>query len=76
MLIPMNPETKYFSELILDSKYTYSIYLIKGRLSFLQDKKSVGSPKFGSCLIHFKENDNGINFYTCDRNFTNVKKIS
>lgn len=77
MLIPMNPETKYFQELILNNGlYVKSIYLIKGRLSFLQDKKKMGSPKFGSCLIHFKHNNLGkIDFYTCDKEFKKIKCV-
>lgn len=77
MLIPMSPETKYYNELVLDSNYTFSIYLIKGRLSFLQDKKKIGSPRFASCLIHFrKKKEDGIIFYVCDRKFENIKRVS
>lgn len=77
MLIPMSPETKYFQELILkNGLYVQNIFMIEGRIKFLQDKKEVGSPKFGSCLVEFKNNPSGkINFYTCDRQFGNIKCV-
>lgn len=75
MLIPMNPETKYFQELILNSSYVKKIFIIGGRLSFLQDGKKVGSPKFGSCLIEFGLNAGKIDFYTCNREFKNIKHV-
>ena len=79
MLIPMNPETNYIHGLVLCEETTKAIYMIHGRLSFLQDGKKIGSPKFGSCLVHFKKPDlsyNGVEFYVCDRNFDNIIKVS
>lgn len=75
MLIPSKFESNYFTELILESGYVKSIFLIRGRLQYLQDGKKVGSPIFGSCLIEYGKQDH-IDFYLCEKNFTGIKKVS
>jgi phage N-6-adenine-methyltransferase len=76
-LIPGNFE-QYYHDLILSFDFLVeAIYFIKGRISFLDDNnKTVGSPRFSNILVHYKFGYDPIKFYTCDRDFTNIQKVS
>ncbi|KYC53836.1 MAG: DNA N-6-adenine-methyltransferase (Dam) [Candidatus Methanofastidiosum methylothiophilum] len=79
MLLPMTFESNYYHNSVFNKpELVNTIYLINGRLSYLdENKKKVGSPRFGSCLIHFKRDFNReiISFGKCDREFKSVKLI-
>jgi phage N-6-adenine-methyltransferase len=76
-LIPSNFE-QYYHDLIFDMKeFVEAIYFIKGRISFLDNNnKTVGSPRFNNILVHYKFGYDPIKFYTVDRDFTNIQKVS
>ncbi len=78
-LLPITFETQYFQKQVFQQKgIVESIYLINGRLKYLnEDKKVVGSPKFGSCIAHFRDKmkEDPIKFYTCNRQFEEIERI-
>lgn len=79
MLLPMTFESNYYHNYVFDKpELVNTVYMIKGRLNYLdENRKKVGSPRFGSCLLHFKRDLDRefINFGKCDRDFKSVKLI-
>ena len=76
-LIPQNFEQFHHDFIFNYTEWIEAIYFIKGRLSFLnENNETEGSAIPGSMLIHYKFNYTPIKFYTCERDFTNIKKIS
>ena len=51
-LVPARPDTSWFHEIACKGQ----IVLLRGRISFHQDGKSVGSPAFPSMLVIFNKN--------------------
>jgi phage N-6-adenine-methyltransferase len=77
MLIPQNFEQYHHEYMLNYPNWIEAIYFINGRLSFLDENmEPQGSARPGSMLVHYKFDYTPIKFYTCDRDFTNIKKIS
>ena len=75
VLIPANVGTHYFQDYCFDNKAVQSIYFIDGRLKYTLNGKPVGSPRFDSCIVIFAPSSDPIEFYTCNRQFGEIRRL-